>query len=49
MKTDTARIAQHRDSNLELYRIILMLAIIAHHYVINSALISACINKKLIY
>jgi hypothetical protein len=28
-----------RDSNLELYRIILMLAIVAHHYVVNSGLI----------
>lgn len=28
-----------RDSNLELYRIILMLSIIAHHYVVNSGLL----------
>lgn len=28
-----------RESNLELYRIILMLAIIAHHYVVNSGLL----------
>ena len=27
-----------RDSNIELYRIILMLLIIAHHYVVNSGL-----------
>ena len=38
--------AQHRDSNLELYRIILMLAIIAHHYVVNSELIPECISKE---
>lgn len=30
-----------RDSNIELYRIITMLFIIAHHYVVNSGLISA--------
>ena len=28
----------HRDSNLELFRIILMLAIVAHHYVVNFGL-----------
>lgn len=27
-----------RDSNLELYRIIVMLMIVAHHYVVNSGL-----------
>lgn len=27
-----------RDSNIELYRIIVMLMIIAHHYVVNSGL-----------
>ena len=27
-----------RDSNFELFRIILMLAIVAHHYVVNSGL-----------
>ena len=27
-----------RNSNLELYRIIVMLAIVAHHYVVNSGL-----------
>ena len=29
---------KNRDSNLELYRIIVMLLIIAHHYVVNSGL-----------
>lgn len=29
-----------RDSNLELYRIIVMLAIVAHHYVVNSGLMN---------
>lgn len=29
-----------RDSNLELYRIIVMLAIVAHHYVVNSGLMA---------
>ena len=32
-----------RDSNLELFRIVLMLAIIAHHYVFNSGLFQECI------
>lgn len=27
-----------RDSNLELYRVVVMLAIVAHHYVVNSGL-----------
>ena len=31
---------KHRDSNLELYRIIVMLMIVAHHYVVNSGLMS---------
>ena len=34
-------IKKERDSNLELYRIITMLAIVAHHYVVNSGLTSA--------
>ena len=48
MKTCTSQhsTAQHRDSNLELYRILLMLAIIAHHYVVNSGFIPECINKE---
>ena len=32
---------KHRDSNLELYRIIVMLAIVVHHYVVNSGLMSS--------
>lgn len=28
-----------RDSNLELYRIVAMLLIVAHHYVVNSGLL----------
>ena len=28
-----------RDSNLELYRIIVMMVIVAHHYVVNSGLL----------
>ena len=43
MKTGSS---QHRDSNLELYRILLMFAIIAHHYVVNSGLIPECISKE---
>ncbi len=34
-----------RDSNLELFRIIIMLLIVAHHYVVNSGLID-CINSN---
>lgn len=33
-------LAKTRDSNLELYRIIVMLLIVAHHYVVNSGLTS---------
>lgn len=32
-------ITKQRDSNLELYRIIIMILIVAHHYVVNSGLI----------
>jgi len=35
--------ATHRDSSLELYRVIVMLAIVAHHYVVNSGLLT-CIS-----
>lgn len=31
---------KHRDSNLELFRIITMLLIVAHHYVVNSGLLA---------
>ncbi len=37
-QTTTVRL---RDSNIELYRIISMLLIVAHHYVVNSGLIGA--------
>lgn len=30
----------HRDSNIELYRIVTMILIVAHHYVVNSGLTS---------
>ena len=30
---------KNRDSNIELYRIVLMLLIIAHHYVVNSGVV----------
>ncbi len=36
----SAPITKQRDSNLELYRIIVMLLIVAHHYVVNSGLIT---------
>lgn len=36
-----------RDSNLELYRIILMLLIIAHHYVVNSGLYQMIVDAPL--
>lgn len=42
-KVDTSSIV--RSSNIELYRIIVMLLIIAHHYVINSDLMD-CINTS---
>lgn len=42
-----------RDSNLELYRIIVMLLIIAHHYVVNSGVMNLMyqnpFNSKSIY
>lgn len=36
--TNNHRGGVQRDSNLELYRIVVMLAIVAHHYVVNSGL-----------
>ena len=36
-----------RNSNLEFYRIITMLAIVAHHYVVNSAF-SLCVASSTI-
>ena len=35
----TSSVAARRQSNLELYRIIVMLLIVAHHYVVNSGVI----------
>ena len=39
-KAVTSQIARRRDSNLELFRIITMMLIVAHHYVVNSGLTS---------
>jgi len=41
MPAKTGRIPTARDSNIELYRIVSMLLIIAHHYVVNSGLTAA--------
>lgn len=38
MNTTTLPQPKVRNSNLELYRILVMLAIVAHHYVVNSGL-----------
>lgn len=38
MKETLVPIAKMRDSNIELFRIVLMLMIIAHHYVVNSGI-----------
>lgn len=38
MNTSITPASRERDSNLELYRIIVMLLIVAHHYVVNSGL-----------
>lgn len=38
---------KERSSNLELYRIIVMLAIVAHHYVVNSGLFTVLANEPL--
>ncbi len=38
---------KERDSNLELYRIIVMLLIVAHHYVAHSGLLDECGNDPL--
>lgn len=37
---------KERNSNLELYRIIIMLLIVAHHYVVNSGLIQLMQNSE---
>lgn len=41
MQDGTIAVKKQRSSNLELYRIICMLMIVAHHYVVNSGLTSA--------
>ena len=41
------RMERTRKSNLELYRILLMLAIVAHHYVVNSGLMPVLQNEPL--
>lgn len=38
-------ISKERDSNLELYRILVMLLIVAHHYVVNSGLMPLLENR----
>ena len=38
MKTETGPLAEKRETNIELYRILLILLIVAHHYVVNSGL-----------
>lgn len=38
-KADTIKVSEKRDSNLELFRIFLMLLIVAHHYVVNSGIL----------
>ena len=38
-------VTKERDSNLELYRIIVMLSIVAHHYVVNSGLLEIMSNN----
>lgn len=43
-----------RNSNIELYRIVLMLIIIAHHYVVNSGIMDSitkqnALNYKLVF
>ena len=35
-----------RNSNIELYRIVLMLIIIAHHYVINSGIVDSITKQN---
>lgn len=36
---------KHRDSNLELFRVLVMLLIIAHHYVVNSGVWGAILEN----
>ena len=44
---DTSKIEKRRESNIELYRIVLMLPIIAHHYVVNSGLLEIIYENPL--
>ncbi len=44
---DNRPIKKRRDSNLELYRIIVMIMIVAHHYVVNSGLMQALTDAPL--
>ena len=37
---------KHRSSSFELYRIIVMMAIVAHHYVVNSGVMSCLSNGE---
>ena len=37
---------KERESNIELYRIVLMLLIIAHHYVVNSGLLNVIYTNQ---
>lgn len=39
---------QLRDSNIELLRILMMLVIIAHHYVVNSGIAPLVLNSQII-
>ena len=38
MKNNLVRVGTHRNSNIELFRIILMFLIVSHHYVVNSGM-----------
>lgn len=43
-----ATIAKQRDSNLELFRIISMFAIVAHHYIVNSDILPLIAENPLL-
>lgn len=45
IRPDTPNVSQERQSNLELLRIIAMLVIVMHHYVVNSGLLEV-INQN---
>lgn len=44
----TENIKKERESNIELYRIVLMLLIIAHHYVVNSGVLNLMYEQPLL-